>query len=137
MQFNNIVALVPEGEHFDESAIVNEGVFLSLGHVQNIENAINGHAAAIATATANTEAAQVLASEANEALTTANNTIVERDATIADLNAQIATLKAAPAATMQQTGKEKDEIPEGGQAFESEITKEANRLRALRDGKKK
>jgi len=136
MEFNNIVALVPEGEHFDESAIVNEGVFLTIAHVQNIENTLAGAAQQITAAESNVATAQGLVSEATESVTAANNTIAERDATIAELNTQIAALKAAPAAPIQQTGKEKDEIPEGGQAFESDITKEANRLRALRSGKK-
>lgn len=136
MEFNNLVALVPQGEHFDQSAIINEGVFLSLGHVNNIEAALGASAEAIAAAQANVDASQLLVSEANEALNNANVTIGERDATIAELNQQIATLKAAPAAPITTTAKEKDEV-EGKQVVESDITKEANRLRALRDGKKK
>jgi hypothetical protein len=37
MKYKNIQELVPAGEYFDESAIVNEGGYLSIKHLQAIE----------------------------------------------------------------------------------------------------
>jgi hypothetical protein len=47
MPYSRITALVPAGEHFDESA-VNEGVHLTVGHVSAIENALDASATAAA-----------------------------------------------------------------------------------------
>lgn len=134
MEYTNIIAAVPAGEHFDASA-VNEGVWMSVAHLNSIEAVM---------ATFNTQlddqALQAQqAVEANgtltDALNTANATIEERNAEIASLQQQIADLKAAPAAPITQTTKEGDEF-EKLQVQESEITREARLLREKRDGKK-
>lgn len=134
MEFNNIIALVPEGEHFDAAAI-NEGIFLSEGHVIAIENALAGSAQEVATAQDLVNAAQLQVDQANESLQAAQQALADRDATIQQLNEQITALKAAPAGQIQQPVKDGDEIEAAKKVFESEITKEAARLRALRSKK--
>ena len=43
MKYPKVKDLVPAGEHFDESAIVNEGGFLSVAHLDAIENQLGVH----------------------------------------------------------------------------------------------
>jgi|ERR1035437_1147520 hypothetical protein len=50
MKYPKITSLVPEGEHFDESGIVNEGGFLSIKHLDNIEKIIAGGDSALESA---------------------------------------------------------------------------------------
>ena len=59
MEYTNIVSLVPEGEHFDASAI-NEGVWISQAHLDAIETKLGENATAFSgfnekIETANTE----------------------------------------------------------------------------------
>jgi hypothetical protein len=51
------------------------------------------------------------------------------------LNAEVADLKAKPAGEFTETAKEKDEHGGATSVVESGATKEANRLRRIRDGK--
>lgn len=133
MEYNNIISLVPDGEHFDASAI-NEGVWLSQAHLDAIENSFVASAAAIENAAAEVALANDNVAAANVNIETANTTLAEREATIEALQAEVATLKAGPAAPIQQTAKDKDEQP-APPVYESEVTKEANRLRALKTKK--
>lgn len=71
-----IASKVPEGQHFDESAIVNEGGWLTVQHLESIETAL----------------AEV--SVLNDTINSANTTIGEHVATIATLNTQVETLEA-------------------------------------------
>ena len=71
-----IAGKVPQGEHFDESAIVNEGGWMTVAHLDAIE---------VALAEAAVSADNVIAT---------NNTIGEHVATIATLNTTIETLEA-------------------------------------------
>ena len=74
MKYPQIQALVPKGEHFDESASLNEGGYLSTGHLSAIENDL----------ATNTQALE----QANAMIETHANSI-------ADLNATIATMQTA------------------------------------------
>lgn len=78
MSYPKIKSLAPAGEHFDESAIVNEGGFLSVAHLGTIENHLVDNAAAYAT----------LEQQFNEA--TASATTLQT--TIDGLNTQISGL---------------------------------------------
>lgn len=102
-QYNQIVALVPAGEHFDAAAI-NEGIYLTAGHVAAIETALLNHAGALtekdnllqAAADALQTAAATHAAElqplqaASGALATANETITALEAQVAELKAKAA-----------------------------------------------
>lgn len=76
MRYVKIAALVPQGEHFDESAILNEGGWISSAHLSAIESALGG--------------AEIV----QNALDAANGTITSRDAEIVRLQgdySQVAT----------------------------------------------
>ena len=123
MEHTQIISLVPQGEYFDASAI-NEGVYLSVAHLDAIE-------ASLAMSAGNIEAATEEVSAANAAVDAAKQTIEQQAATIADLKAQVETLKQTPAAPVSATTKEGDDFA-GAVVFESEVTKEARRLREMR-----
>lgn len=135
MEYTNITALVPTGEHFDSSAI-NEGVYLTVAHVNAIEKSLGGHATALADQALQAQQAVAAQQTAEASLATANQTIADRDATIVAKDAEIAKLKAGPAADMKETAKDKDDLGGKDKAVDP-ITAEANRLRELRDGVKK
>jgi hypothetical protein len=132
MEYTNIISLVPQGEHFDPTAM-NEGVWLTETHIGAIENKLASGA------TASTAMADAAVAQANEIvsltdqLNASRQVITERDATIAAQAAEIAKLKAGPAAEPKTTKKEGDDL--NGPATEevSEITIQAAKLRAMRD----
>ena len=127
MEHTQIISLVPEGEYFDASAI-NEGVYLSVAHLNAIE-------AQLALSAGNIEAAMEEVSAANSAVDAAKQTIDQQAATIAALEEEVKTLKQTPAAPVSATTKEGDDFA-GAPVFESAVTKEARRLREMRAGKK-
>ena len=133
MEFNHIIALVPDGEHFDAAAI-NEGVWISQGHLVNIESAFAQVDSLEAQANENIEKLNGRITEMEEAATAATTTIQQKDERIAELEAEVASLKAQPAADLKDTSKQNDEL-EGKKEFVSEVTREAERLRALRSKK--
>jgi len=133
MEYTNIINLVPAGEHFDASA-VNEGVWVSVAHLNNIENTLVEASIKVDESTEQNRLAIENLEAANLSVQQATAAMEEKDNTIASLQQQIEILKAGPAAAIQQTAKEKDDQPQAP-AFESEVTKEANRLRALRNKK--
>lgn len=101
-KYKNITALVPAGEHFDESA-VGEGVWVSTNHLNGIESALEANAEAVqavqtqldaATETVNANAVRI--EQITNELTTANSTITERDAEITRLNAEVTRLSGKP-----------------------------------------
>jgi hypothetical protein len=51
MPYTRIISLVPDGEHFDASAI-GEGVWLSTGHLNSIESSLEQNGAAFETSEA-------------------------------------------------------------------------------------
>lgn len=71
MKYPKLNSLVPAGEHFDESAVNGEGVWLSTGHVASIEAA--------------------LAEDNSEALSTATKQVTDLTESIATLNASVET----------------------------------------------
>jgi chromosome segregation ATPase len=100
MKFPKVTGLVPEGEHFDESAIVNEGGFLSIAHLNAIENALvdtegleQANASIVELTNERDSAVQELAT-ATDNLTTAQETITTRDARITELETQLAEFTA-------------------------------------------
>ena len=120
-----------------ESFEVTEGGFLvEEAHLNNIESLLAANEDTLADQALQAQQAVAAQQAAETALATANSTITERDATIAAQAQEIATLKAGPAASMKNTSKEKDDLGNTAVVEESEITKEARRLREMRDGKK-
>ncbi len=133
MEYTNIISLVPQGEHFDPTAM-NEGVWLTQSHLNSIEERFVGYATgAVSALEAASTSAQEIQSLTDQ-LNGAKQVITERDATIAAQAAEIAKLKAGPAAASTATKKEgTDDLNNGGGEVVSEQTKEVQRLRALRD----
>ena len=131
MEYPQIISLVPEGEHFDASA-VNEGVWLSVGHINSIEGGITALQQAVATNKVDLDARTSELATASQNLSAANATITERDATIAAQATEIANLKAAAAKSPATTTTTEDPN-EGTEVEESDITKEAKKLREMRD----
>jgi len=134
MEYPQVVSLVPKGEEFDATA-VNEGVWVSTAHLANVENTLVANATSIADLNSQVIKTNDERDEANTSLQTAQQTITDRDATIALLKTEIADLKIKPAADPKQTNKESDKLDSGKQVPTSEITKEAERLRALKNKK--
>lgn len=133
MEFKHIIELVPDGEHFDASAI-NEGVWISQGHLTNIESAFAQVDTLEAQANENIEKLNSRITEMEEAATADAATIQQKDARIAELEAEVASLKEQPAADLKDTSKQNDDL-EGKKEFVSEVTREAERLRAMRSKK--
>ena len=78
MKYPQIQALVPNGEHFDESAIVNEGGWVSSGHLDAMESAL------AATAALNTKVEE-LAGQLN----TSQTALQEKETHLAAANEQV------------------------------------------------
>lgn len=133
MKYPKVKDLVPAGEHFDESAIVNEGGFLSVAHLDAIENQLTESGTAYATL-------QTQLDEAN-----ANGTTLQT--TIEGLNTEISGLKTAATASAntintQQariTALEAENAELGGQSSgtgtalvvkKDEVVKETNTAKA-------
>lgn len=98
MKYPQIQSLVPEKEHFDLSAI-NEGVYLTVGHITNIEESLQESSTAVEAVQNNLDAANVAVTELNEIISELNaaatisaNTIADRDAKITDLEARVTEL---------------------------------------------
>jgi len=142
MKYPKITALVPEGEHFDDSAIINEGGYLSIAHFAAVEKRLTENETAIADAAnaltianndattrlnaANDEAtiklnaANELVTEANaakkvsdDALIAANATIEAQQTEIENLKAENAKLKKEPGAAVSTTVTDSDVPPVG------------------------
>jgi uncharacterized protein YkwD len=131
MSFPTITTLVPKDEHFDATAL-NEGIWLSEGHLVNVESALVDAAAnnTQQTTRINELSGQLTAAQAS--LTEAQNNLATANTTVSTLQGEIAELKKQPAVPLSQTPKEGvDETPGGGTQL-SEITKEANEIRKLK-----
>lgn len=99
MNYPRITALVPQGEHFDSTAL-NEGIWLTTGHFSAIEIAletVNGSVATLATERDN------LQQQLTQAATQAHQQI-------AGLQNEIATLKKGPAGEFSQTTTSQDQL---------------------------
>lgn len=120
MKYPKITALVPEAEHFDEAvATVNEGIYLTAAHFDNIEAALASSEQSIAEANTARQTAEDALATAQASLQTAENSLADANAnastTAAALeaaNARIAELEAA-AGTFSESGKEGEEQPAG------------------------
>lgn len=114
MSLPRITALVPQGEHWDSTAL-NEGIWLTTGHVNAIETALTGNETAVTTLTTERDNLQQQLTQAQQAATTTATqhtaALAERDGKIITLQGEVATLKKGPAATFTQTTTEKDAIP--------------------------
>lgn len=129
--YEKITALVPQGEHFDATAI-NEGVYLTESHVANIEVALKNADTLAAQMQQQLDAEKQTATDLQGQLDAANNTVSTKDETIAALQNEVAALKAKPAADFAEGGKEEDDHGGGEVKQISEITKEANEKRAAK-----
>lgn len=99
MKYPKIQELVPQGEHFDESAILHEGGYLSTAHLAAIENDLATNAPALEQANATIEAHVSTIEELNGTITsmqtgldTTAASVASQTALITDLQAQIAEL---------------------------------------------
>lgn len=122
MEFTHITSLVPEGEHFD-SAAINEGIFLTVGHVEAIESQLAQNADAIETAVAERNQAQTALTEANETIQAQVTSMEEKSQQIETLQARVTELEAAPAGkSFTDKGKEKDDVGGGASGEEKYMT---------------
>jgi chromosome segregation ATPase len=115
MPYTRIISLVPDGEHFDASAI-GEGVWLSTGHLNSIESSLEQNGAAFETSEATIKTLNEEMAIANTSLETAvselgekNTTIQTQSARITELEAQVAALGKAPSGSGSTLVVEKDE----------------------------
>jgi chromosome segregation ATPase len=99
MEYTQVTALVPEKEHFDATA-VNEGVWVSQGHLGAIETRLQQDSTAIAAHATEVEGLGGQIISLNEQVTAsatelanANETIAAKDTEIAALNAKITELE--------------------------------------------
>lgn len=134
MKFPNVTAQVPKDEHFDGSA-VNEGIWLSAGHVNNVENALATSAANNTTQQARIDELTNQLTAANTSLSDAQTNLQTANTKIGDLQTEVKTLKEQPAGAIAQTGKEGTDESGNGTKHVHSVTKQANELRALQ-GKK-
>lgn len=130
MSLPRITALVPEGEHFDATAL-NEGIWFTESHVNNIEAALE-----VSETNAAAQADQITTltnqvTEANTARDTVVNDLATANATIESLNQQITTLKGSAAQSFTNTVREGADNVAGANSGNkiSSVTAEANKLR--------
>ena len=140
MELTNVIAAVPEGEHFDATA-VNEGIWVSQTHMAAIESKLAENASKVSgleeqLGTANADHATAV-DALNGQLATAQETINANAQTIADLQAEIATLKASAAGDFTAAGAGgNDNLHQQSTVEVSETTKEAIRIHQMRTGGK-
>lgn len=119
MKYPKIQSLVPAGEFFDESAIINEGGYLSVNHLNAIEANIANKEAAYNASCNILQLELDNAKEQLQSLTTSEKklqeTIAEQKTTITALNAQVTELSKVPSGTGSST------IVTGDEPTEQEI----------------
>lgn len=136
MKYPNINALVPNGEHFDESAMNGEGIWLTPTHVDSIEASLAQNAEAVANVAASNTDLQTKVSELESQLQSsaaayqdAQAELGHKDAEIEKLNAQITELKNSAAGSFSTTKKDEDEsksAPDPKEKYmQSSVTKAA------------
>lgn len=111
-KYAKIAALVPQGEHFDESAIVNEGGWVSTGHLDAIEASL-GTVPEGYVAQAELDAANALVTDRDSTISSLQTASAEKDATIAKHVATIAALSkrsSGPSGSQPKAAKQ-DEQP--------------------------
>lgn len=130
--YEKIAALVPEGEHFDATAI-NEGVFLTESHLANIEVSLKNADALAGQMQQQLDTEKQTATDLQKQLDTANESITAKDTELQTLQAEVDSLKQRmPAGDFKEPGKEKDEHGGGEVKVLDEITQEANKKRAAK-----
>lgn len=131
--YEQLTALVPEGEHFDASAI-NEGIYLTEGHLANIETALLNNAGAVSAIQQQLDEATSQRDTAQQSVAGLNESISTKDARIQELEAQVVELQKKPAGTFSE--KKKDEEDHGGgnpdEKYMTSYDREAAQLRELR-----
>lgn len=133
MEYTNIISLVPQGEHFDPTAM-NEGIWMTANHVGAIENSLTSNATGTSAIQESLNERDQQIQSLTDQLNGSKQVLTERDATIAAQAIEIANLKAAAAKPAAVTVSAEDDL--GGSAVvESELTIEARKLRAIRDCK--
>lgn len=89
MKYNFLQSLIPEGEHFDESAIVNEGGWMSIKHLDLINSKGNELTTSLQQMTQtiadNATAMDALVNVHTAAIDGLNVTIADKDKMIGDL----------------------------------------------------
>lgn len=128
MEYTKVTSLVPNGEHFDATAI-NEGVFLTAGHLENIETSLAGQETAVQQMQVQVDEAKQATTAVQTQLDAATATIGTKDTEIAALQQQIATLKKEPAGDFTEKAKDKDEHGGGERKEVDPVTAEANKKR--------
>lgn len=96
MKLVKVLTLVPETEHFDpELATVNEGIYLTEGHLQNIEDALAGNESVSEMVTEKDNQVTQLQGEV-EAL---ESNVATKEARIQELEQQVESLGKEPSGT--------------------------------------
>jgi uncharacterized membrane protein len=97
MKYPKITALVPEKEHFD-SSVIGEGVWMTVGHVDSIESALEVQQTSIDEAVAIVQSAltetETTLAATKELLTASETLVAERDTTVSTQAARIQELEA-------------------------------------------
>lgn len=134
MEYTRITALVPDGEHFDASAM-NEGIWLTVSHVNAIETSLEAAGGALATMTTERDNVQQQLAQsqtaAQTAATQAQSDLQARDAQIATLQTQVADLSKKPASEFLTTTRAED--PKTGNAGTPSYADDNNPLNRLAD----
>ena len=114
MEYPRITALVPNGEHFDSTA-VNEGIWLTTGHFSAIEIALEASINCAASLTSERDNLQQqltqVQQDAQTAAANSQKSLDDRDRQISNLQTENAKLKAGPAGEFSQTTTTEDPIP--------------------------
>jgi uncharacterized protein (DUF3084 family) len=117
MEYPRITALVPNGEHFDSTAL-NEGIWLTTGHFNAIENALESGNSSVSTLTTERDNLQQQLTQARHdaqtSATKAQDDLQARDQQISNLQTEIANLKKGPAGEFTQTTTTQDQVPGQG-----------------------
>jgi hypothetical protein len=109
MEYPQIISLVPEGEHFDASA-VNEGVWVSAAHLVNVETRITALVSEAALADQRISTEREAAEAAQNSLTAANTSLSTSAARISELEAEVVGLKRSAAKEPETTTAEADAL---------------------------
>lgn len=113
MKFPNLQSLVPQGEHFDESAIVNEGGYLSINHLNAVEKELSTAGEKITAFDTLNKTLSDQNTVLQNAQTASAATLSDNATKIATLEAEVAELKKAPSGPGSSviTGKDENTDP--------------------------
>lgn len=92
MKYPQLQSLIPAGEHFDESAIINEGGYLSINHLAAIEERLANNQAAFDAVKLDLDNQKALVDSLTEKQNTSAQKITDQANKIAELNDQVAEL---------------------------------------------